>query len=264
MTEEFNDDGVYTDNEELVQETEHDDHEEVLEENQDDENHESEPAKKKTGYVEFDTPEQKARVAQLTREKHENERKYKAAMQKLSSYESAQAQPPKEVSTPTADPVTDPEEFIKQQRAREQYIAEHTRFEDGQRAHKEAQKQIEAQRSQELAKIYVDNAAKLKINPKVLEQAGKVCESFGIHDNKELTEYLLKDPKGAAIVVHLGANEDELSLISSMSTADAVDFIALQIKPRLAAKQTSKAPPPATKVNGSRGKSQSQSGWEIS
>lgn len=265
MTEEFLEDGIYSDAEEVVEpEEEQEAIEGELDEDESQDQEESEQPKKKTGFVEFDTPEQKARVAQLTREKHENERKYKQAMQELSRFKQSAIVAPKEVPAPTADPVTEQEEYVRQQRAREQYIAEQVRYDDAKKSHQEAEVQIKTQRSQELAKNYVDNAAKLKINPKVLEQAGKVCETFGIHENSELTEFLLEDPQGAAIVVHLGNNLEQLAEVAGMSAVKAVAYIERNVRSGLAAKQTSKAPAPPTKVGSSRGKSSSSDGWEVS
>lgn len=265
MTEEFLEDGIYSDSEEVAEpEVEQEIAEDESDDDESQEQEESEQPKKKTGFVEFDTPEQKARVAQLTREKHENERKYKQAMQELSRFKQSTIVAPKEVPAPTADPVTDQEEYARQQRAREQYIAEQVRYDDAQKTHQETEKQLKSQRSQELAKNYVDNATKLKISSKVLEQAGKVCESFGIHENAELTEFLLEDPQGAAIVVHLGNNPEQLAEIAGMSAVKAVAYIERNVRSGLAAKQTSKAPAPPTKVGSSRGKSSSASGWEIS
>ena len=231
----------------------------------DDESSEQEPQKKKTGFVEFDTPEQKARVAQLTREKHDSERRYKAALEELKQFKQTAIVAPKEVPAPTADFLTEPEQYEKQRIAREQYVAEQVRYEDAKKSHQQAQENLEKQRSNELVKSYTDNALKMKIKLETLAKAGEVCESYGLAGNKELTEYLLKDPKGAAIVVHLGSSEnaDELSLVASMSATEAADYIASNIKPKLAAKQISKAPAPATKVSGSRGKSSTASGWEI-
>jgi DNA mismatch repair ATPase MutL len=270
MAEEFIEDGIYGEESE-VQETEHEEPEDQPEESEeeaseDDESSEQEPPKKKTGFVEFDTPEQKARVAQLTREKHDSERKYKAAMEELKQFKQTTIVAPKEVPAPTADFLTEPQEYEKQRIAREQYIAEQVRYEDLQKAHVTAQENLEKQRSDELVKSYTDNALKMKIKPETLTKAGEICASYGITGNKDLTEYLLKDPKGAAIVVHLGSSEnaDELSLIASMSATEAVDYIASHIKPKLSVKQTSKAAAPPTKVSGSRGKASTTSGWEIS
>lgn len=237
---------------ESEEETERDDAEESEESSNDESDavEEEVPAKRK-GYVEFSTPEQKARVAQLTREKHEAARKADALQRELEQYRKP-VEAPKEVPTPSADPVTDPELYTKQMREREQYIKEVTKFEAESEARAKQTQEKEQQRMGSLLETYNKNIARLKINPKVLEQAANTCESYGI--NKDLVEHLLEDEDGPAIVAYLGASVDDLAEVTSMKPTKAVAYIERMIRSKLKNKQTSKAPAPPTKVSGTRPK----------
>lgn len=207
---------------------------------------------KKTGYVEFSTPEQKARVAEITRKRYEAEREAAKLKRELQQYQKA-PEAPKEVPPPSADPVTDPDIYAKQAREREAYIREATKFETESEQRKQQSAQTEQKRLESLAETYNKNAERLKINPKVLQKAADTCTHYGI--SKELVEELLEDEDGPAIVAYLGHNIEDLAEVTSLSTAKAVKYIERQVRSKIHSKQTSKAPPPPTRVNGSRPKS---------
>jgi hypothetical protein len=212
---------------------------------------EEEAPAKKSGYVEFSTPEQKARVAEITRKRYEAEREAAKLKSELEQYRKP-PEPPKEVPQPTADPVTDPDIYAQQARAREAYIREATKFETESEQRKQQSAQSEQKRMGTLVETYNKNAERLKVSPAVLAKAADVCTQYGI--TKELVEELLEDEDGPAIVAYLGHNVEDLAEVTSLSTAKAVKYIERQVRAKLNTKQTSKAPPPPTRVNGSRPK----------
>lgn len=245
------------------QETEEDQTDDV------EETEEEEVKPKKAGYVEFDTPEQKARVAQLSREKHDNERKFKlekAEREKLARELEELKRPaaPKEVPVPSADPVTEPEVFARQQRERDTYIRESTKYETETNARQEAKQQSEAQRKTALVEGYVSNMERLKLNPQILAKAAKTCADYGINDDHPLIEDLLEDKDGPAIVKYLADHPEHLSEVASLKPTKALAYIEREIRANLNVKKQSKAPPPPTKANGTRTASTSESGWSIS
>ena len=207
---------------------------------------------KKTGYVEFSTPEQKARVAEITRKRYEAEREAARLKSELEQYRKV-PEAPKEVPPPTADPVTDPDVYAKQARDREAYIREATKYEAESELRNKQSAAIHQKRQESLLETYNKNIERLKVNPKVLAKAADTCTAYGI--SKELVEELLEDEDGPSIVAYLGNNVDDLAEVTSLSTAKAVKYIERQVRSKLHNKQTSKAPPPPTKVNGSRPKS---------
>jgi len=206
---------------------------------------------KKSGYVEFSTPEQKARVAEITRKRYEAEREAAKLKRELEQYRK-EPEPPKEVPPPSADPVTDPDVYAKQAREREAYIREATKYETESEQRKKQSAESEQKRQGALLETYNKNIERLKVNPKVLAKAADTCTAYGI--SKELVEELLEDEDGPAIVAYLGNNVDDLAEVTSLSTAKAVKYIERQIRSKIHSKQTSKAPPPPTRVNGSRPK----------
>lgn len=246
--------------------------EENLPQDEDVDESESEEAEevkpKKPGYVEIKDPAVKARVDQLSREKHEALRKEKAATQRAESIareleELKRPAPPKEVPVPNADPVTDPELFTRQQQEREKYIRDHTKYESETETRNKAAEKAEEVKQAALVETYKANMTRLKINTATLERASSVCTQYGI--GKDLVEYLLEDQDGPAIVIHLGDNPDTLAELVSMKPAKAAAFIEKEIRAKLNVKKQSKAPPPPTKVNGTRqSKGSSAEGWSIS
>lgn len=211
----------------------------------------AEPVKqdKKIGYVEIKDPIVKHRVNQLTKEKHDALREVERMQRELQQYKK-EPEPPKEVPTPSADPVTDPEVYAQQMRAREQYVREQVKYESETEQRKQQSAAAEQARQERMLTTYNKNIERLKINQEDLKRAADTVTQYGI--NKELTEFLLEDDDGPAIVKYLHGNVDVLSDLVTMSPVKAAAYIERNIRAKLTVKQTSKAPPPPTKVHGSR------------
>ena len=236
--------------------------EEVLEEEQSeseaddqgDEEEESEggeqvPAEKKeSGYVEFDE-KQKARVDEITRKRYAAERERDELKRELQQYKKP-PEAPREIPAPTADPVTDPDLYVRQQQAREQYVREHTIYEANAQASQQQKQAAEAERFGSLVEKYNKNVTRLGISTKVLAEADKTLTSAGI--SKDLIEFLLDEDDGPALVAHLGANPDDAEAIIRMPSLKVGAFIERQIRSKLKSKPVSKAPQPPTTVRGTR------------
>jgi len=203
----------------------------------------------KAGYVEIKDPAVKARVDELTRKMHENARRAEAAERKLQQQQK-EPEPPKEVPAPSADPLIDPDVYANQMRAREQYIRDQMRFESESEQRKQQREVLEQEKQGSLLTTYNKNIERLKINPQDLKVAADTVTQYGI--SKDLTEFLLEDDDGPAIVKFLHQNVDVLADVVGMSPAKAVSFIERSIRNKLNVKPISKAPSPPTRVNGSR------------
>lgn len=203
----------------------------------------------KKSYVDIKDPAVKARVDQLTREKHEARREVERMQRELQQYKK-EPEPPKEVPPPSADPVTDPDVYAQQVRAREQYIKDQVKFESESQQRKQQSEANEQRKQEQLLTTYNKNMARLKVSPEDLKKAADTVTQYGI--SKELTEFLLEDDDGPAIVKYLHGNVDVLADLVSMSPVKAAAFIERSIRGKLNAKPISKAPPPPTKVSGSR------------
>lgn len=240
---------------EVEAEAEAEEIEEESESNDESTNEESESGEekalaKKIGYVEF-TPEQQAKFNMERRLRMDAERKQAAIQRELEQYK--KVEPPKEVPPPSADPVTDPDVYAKQAREREAYIRAATKYESDAEKREQQSAESEQKRQGALLDTYNKNIERLKVNRDILAKAANAFTEYEI--SKELVEELLEDDDGPAIVAYLGGNKDELADIALMSTAKAVKYIERQIRSKIHSKQTSKAPPPPTRVNGSRPKS---------
>lgn len=261
----FHDETVMTDDD--VEETES---LEVDDEVDTDESEESEPVKpKKDGYVEITDPKVKARVDQLSREKHENERKYKAEKAQREAIareleDLKRPAPPREVPVPTADPVTEPDLFARQQHEREKYIREQTKYDSDTESRNQAKQQAEVEKRTAMVNGYLSNMERLKLTPAIVAKAAEVCAKYGIDDNHPLVEDLLEDSDGPAIVKFLADNPDHLAEIASLKPTKALAYIEREIRAKLNIKKQSKAPPPPTKVSGTRQSGKAADGWTFS
>lgn len=223
------------------------DEEQVSSETESAESEEVKPVK--AGYVEIKDPAVKARVDELTRKMHENARRAEAAERKLQQAQK-EPEPPKEVPPPSADPVTDPDAYRQQWSAREQYIKDQVKFESESQQRKQQSEAVEQRKHEQLLATYNKNIDRLKISQEDLKKAADTVTQYGI--SKDLTEFLLEDDDGPAIVKYLHQNVDVLADLVSMSPVKAAAFIERSIRAKLNEKQVSKAPLPATKVQGAR------------
>ncbi|WP_020208278.1 hypothetical protein [Gilvimarinus chinensis] len=219
-----------------------------------------------SGYVETDDPKVKARLGQLTREKYEAKREADELKRRLEELERKQSESsaPKPVEAPTADlAIDDPDAYRKQLESHQAYLR-------NQAVHEHQQKQLEQQKQaakqqqmQQAAQAYNKRVQELKIDPAELQQAGQFVANAGL--NNDVMQYLLEHDKGPAIVAELGKDPEALYSLRDLPAHRAT----VEIERRFGGlnptpKRKSSAPPPPTKVSGSRpaGKS-TPDGWTI-
>ena len=218
---------------------------------------------KKSKFVEFTTPEQKERVGQLTREKYEAIRKAQELERRLQQLEK-QPEPPKEVKAPSADPVTHPEVYAQEVQAYSQYIKDQTKYEVEQQTREQQRAAAENARKEQMLSVYQQNMQRLKVNPTTLSKAADVCERMGI--TPELTDHLLEDEDGPALVAYLGSTGvDDLAELVTLKPSKAIAYLERVVREKALKKQISKAPQPPTKVAGTRKPSTTKDmdGWSF-
>lgn len=241
---------IETQRDEVDQQEESEEVESQTDEATNDESVEVEQVKtKKSGYIPIDDPAIKARVDELTRKMHAERKEKEAAYRELQKYQK-EPEPPKEVPPPSADPVTDPEVYRQQWAAREQFIRDQVKYESEAEQRKQQSAATEQAKQEKLLATYNKNIERLKINQNELQAAANTVTQYGI--SKDLTEFLLEDDDGPAIVKFLHHNVDVLADVVNMSPAKAVSYIERAIRAKVNVKPISKAPPPPTRVNGSR------------
>jgi len=82
---------------------------------------------------------------------------------------------------------------------------------------------------------YTVRAEKMGITRDRLKAAGEKVSQIGISD--ELSVFLLNDPQGAAVTVHLSENPTEVAKLQNMDHMSAAAYVAGVIKPAIKAKR---------------------------
>lgn len=153
---------------------------------------------------------------------------------------------------------SDPAEYKRQLRARDEAIAEAAAFRaeralDQRRENEAKRKQAETVQSQyrEIVNSYIDNGLKQGISEDRMAANEQVLKEFSI--NSELAKHIYADQYGAKVVDFLARNPDQLAEIAGMSIAAAAVKIATEIKPKALAKKphVTNAPDPVAPTRGS-------------
>lgn len=121
-------------------------------------------------------------------------------------------------------------------------------FEQQQKGRLESEQQ---EQRQKVVSTYADNAIKSGIDLDKLAASEKVLMGSGI--NGQVSEYLIRDPQGAAIVSYLADNPADLELINGLDPMSASVKIATEIKAKALSKtpKVSNAPDPIPDIKGS-------------
>ena len=129
-------------------------------------------------------------------------------------------------------------------------IAAQEAFAVQERASIERQQQNEqAKRVQQVAADFNATGAKLGCNASNLEEASNVVAGYGV--SGEVANYLLSDPQGPLMVLHLAANPLDIETINSMDSVQAGIYLATELKGKITKPKPSSAPKPATVLSGS-------------
>lgn len=251
------DDDYEVDLHDQVDEPEHD--EETEESEGEVEQGESPEKAQKTSFVDtskIQDPELRkqveGRIGELYRQSMEGKKAQSEAQKLKSELEAIRNQKELvEVPPPSVDlAIDDPKKFAEQQKAHSEYLAKKYAHDQQEQAKaKQLQEATQKAQSERIA-AYNKRIADLKIEPTIMKAAADQVISAGLSD--DLVHYFLEHDYGPALVKHLGTNFDDLYQVSQMSPLQAVAYIEKSVLPKAVSKRTPSAPPPPTKVTGSR------------
>ena len=148
------------------------------------------------------------------------------------------------------------EEYDAKVRARDEAIANKTRFDtqNGYYAQQKEYSQQQAAREKEeklwaLKTTYTQKAASLGVKPEELQAAGNAVGQYGL--SEDLQMYILNDPHGPLITKYLAGSPQEGFELASMSPYAVGKFLdEIKVKAGALKPKTSNAPKPATSLHG--------------
>lgn len=213
--------------------------------------------------AEEDQPEEEGwekRVAKLTHAKKRAEAKIREQEAELAKYRPQASQElPKIPEIPSDDLRYDnPEEWVRQLKAREDAIAKHAEV----RALKELERKRDDEMRQSVAKQqqaqvqqivgkFVERGNEFGLSQDRMEYNEEVLKDAGV--GPDLGLYIYEDPDGPRVADFLAANPKELEKVVNMTPLRAAEYIALTVKPKVGQvkPKTTRAPDPVKPAKGS-------------
>ena len=219
-------------------------------------------------YVETDDPKILHRFGHLTRKASEAEKRYlqerreREKLEKQLEERESKQEPLKEVAAPDPDlALDDPEKFKQQQKQYVEFIREAERREIQGQQSKEQSKAENERKLQERVTSYVARAKELGVEQEKLQEAGTSIEPLMSED---LRDTLLEDEDGPKLTVYLHENVSDLSALieASKQSPYKAGQVLERVRSKLSTgkKPKSSAPPPPTKVKGSRSTGSAEDG----
>lgn len=216
--------------------------------------------RKKSGWVDLSAiPEGvrkpiEGRLGELTREKAKEAFKARQLEAELNQLKAKfeKVEPPKEIQMPSYElAIENPEEFNRQNRAYNDSLIAKRQYDDAIKAQEERSVALQQQQTQRQLETYAQKVKALDVDPALMLEAERNLADAGIA--QKIGGFLLADEDGAALVKELGGNFEELYQLSQMSPERIVSYIERNVRPRLSKVKKPSAPPPPTRVSGSRG-----------
>jgi hypothetical protein len=215
-----------------------------------------EDEKPESDYVDFSKlPEDmrkpiEKRIGHLYRESM----KAKKLEARLAELESKLATPKEipEVKMPDADlAIENPTEFVRQNQA---YIDYQSKLNDQKKqseADAERLKQTQAQELQERLSNFNRRADSKKIDKGLIQAGAALLDEAGVA--VKVGDLILDDEDGPDILVYLNNDFEAVDMLSRLPQHKAIQYLERVIRPKATAKKKPSAPPPPTKVQGTRG-----------
>lgn len=222
--------------------------------------------RKKSGWVDLSAiPEDvrkpiEGRLGELTREKAKEAFKARQLEAELNQLKAKfeKVEPPKEIQMPSYElAIENPEEFNRQNRAYNDSLIAKRQYDDAIKAQEERTVALQQQEQQSLLESYAKRVEALGADPELMREAEYRIGIAGLAPH--IGQFLLRHPKGAEIVKELGSNSQELDFLSDIAykspiaKEEIISYIAENVVPRLSKVKKPSAPPPPTRVSGSRG-----------
>ncbi len=213
--------------------------------------------KPKSTYVDFDDavpdPDKRQRVKERVAELYRNSKKaekLEAELEKANARLKELENPVKELTMPEVDlAFENPEEFKRKSEEYAHYLAEKKQRDDQAKAEGERVKALEQERFNSRVATFDSRSKELGIAPKVMEEAIASVVDAGMA--QFVTDNLLDDPNGPAVVHYLKDKFDVLHELSQMNDYQRAMYIERNIMPKIT-QPRKQSPAPATKVNGFR------------
>lgn len=212
--------------------------------------------------AEEDQPEEEGwekRVAKLTHAKKRAEAKIRELEAENAKYKpQASAELPKIPEIPSDDLRYDnPEEWVRQLKAREDAIAKHAEaraLKELERKRDDEMRQSVARQQQDQVKQivnkFVERGNEFGLSQDRMEYNEEVLKDAGI--GPDLGLYIYEDPDGPRVADFLAANPKELDKVVNMTPLRAAEYIALTVKPKVGQvkPKTTRAPDPVKPARG--------------
>ncbi len=163
-----------------------------------------------------------------------------------------------EVKMPDADlAIENPSEFIRQNQAYVNYQMTVDAQKKQTEAAAEALKEAQAKELQDRLTTFNGRAANKKISAGLIQAGAALIDSAvdenGVSVANKIGDLILDDEDGPDILVYLNNDFEAVDMLSRLPQAKAIQYLERVIRQKATAKKKPSAPPPPTKVQGTRG-----------
>ncbi len=157
-----------------------------------------------------------------------------------------------EVKMPDADlAIENPSEFIRQNQAYIDYQMKVDAQKKQSEANAERLAQAQAQELQERVSAFNRRAEQKKIDRGLIQAGAMLLEEAGVAN--KVGDLILDDEDGADMLVYLNNDFEAVDMLSRLPQYKAIQYLERVIRSKATAKRKPSAPPPPTKVQGTRG-----------
>lgn len=169
-----------------------------------------------------------------------------------------------EVKMPDADlAIENPSEFLKQNQAYINYQMTVDAQKKQSEAAAEALKEAQAKELQDRLTTFNSRVSQKKIDQGLIRAGAALLDEAGVAE--KIGDFILDDEDGPDILVYLNNDFEAVDMLSRLSRQSEVyKYLERVIRPKATAKKKPSAPPPPTKVQGTRGAQKSPAdSWKI-
>lgn len=157
-----------------------------------------------------------------------------------------------EVKMPDADlAIENPSEFLKQNQAYINYQMTVDAQKKQSEAAAEALKEAQAKELQDRLTTFNSRVSQKKIDQGLIRAGAALLDEAGVAE--KIGDLILDDEDGPDILVYLNNDFESVDMLSRLSQPKAIQYLERVIRPKATAKKKPSAPPPPTKVSGTRG-----------
>jgi len=168
-----------------------------------------------------------------------------------------------EVKMPDADlAIENPSEFIRQNQAYINYQMTVDAQKKQSEAAAEALKEAQAKELQDRLATFNSRVSQKKIDQGLIRAGAALLDEAGVAE--KIGDLILDDEDGPDILVYLNNDFEAVDMLSRLSQPKAIQYLERVIRQKATAKRKPSAPPPPTKVQGTRGTQKSSAdSWKF-